>query len=30
MLLLKETGFADCEVFFKWYNFSGMIAYKKS
>lgn len=30
MLLLKEAGFADCEVFFKWYNFSGMIAYKKS
>jgi tRNA (cmo5U34)-methyltransferase len=28
-LLLKEAGFADCEVFFKWYNFSGMIAYKK-
>ncbi|MET7256888.1 carboxy-S-adenosyl-L-methionine synthase CmoA [Dyadobacter jiangsuensis] len=30
MLLLKEAGFADCEIFFKWYNFSGMIAYKKS
>jgi tRNA (cmo5U34)-methyltransferase len=29
-LLLKEAGFTDCEVFFKWYNFSGMIAYKKS
>lgn len=29
-LLLKEAGFAECEVFFKWYNFSGMIAYKKS
>ncbi|KQS31122.1 carboxy-S-adenosyl-L-methionine synthase CmoA [Dyadobacter sp. Leaf189] len=29
MLLLKEAGFADCEIFFKWYNFSGMIAYKK-
>jgi tRNA (cmo5U34)-methyltransferase len=29
ILLLKEAGFADCEVFFKWYNFSGMIAYKK-
>lgn len=30
MLLLKEAGFADCEIFFKWYNFSGMIAHKKS
>ena len=30
MLLLKEAGFADCEIFFKWYNFSGMIAYRKS
>lgn len=30
LLLLKETGFADCETFFKWYNFSGLIAYKKS
>jgi tRNA (cmo5U34)-methyltransferase len=29
MLLLKEAGFADCEIFFKWYNFSGIIAYKK-
>lgn len=29
MLLLKEAGFADCEIFFKWYNFSGMIAHKK-
>ncbi|TLU99379.1 carboxy-S-adenosyl-L-methionine synthase CmoA [Dyadobacter luticola] len=29
-LLLKEAGFTDCEVFFKWYNFSGMIAFKKS
>ena len=29
-LLLKEAGFAECEIFFKWYNFSGMIAYKKS
>ena len=28
LLLLKETGFADCETFFKWYNFSGIIAYK--
>lgn len=30
MLLLEEAGFADCEIFFKWYNFSGMIARKKS
>jgi len=30
LLLLKEAGFGDCETFFKWYNFSGMIAYKKS
>ena len=30
MLLLKEAGFAECEIFFKWYNFSGMIAHKKS
>ncbi|SKB92870.1 carboxy-S-adenosyl-L-methionine synthase CmoA [Dyadobacter psychrophilus] len=29
LLLLKETGFGDCETFFKWYNFSGLIAYKK-
>jgi tRNA (cmo5U34)-methyltransferase len=26
--LLRDTGFADHEVFFKWYNFSGLIAYK--
>ncbi|WP_229254005.1 carboxy-S-adenosyl-L-methionine synthase CmoA [Dyadobacter sp. NIV53] len=30
LLLLKEAGFIYCETFFKWYNFSGMIAYKKS
>lgn len=30
LLLLKEAGFTYCETFFKWYNFSGMIAYKKS
>ncbi|GGB89220.1 carboxy-S-adenosyl-L-methionine synthase CmoA [Dyadobacter sediminis] len=30
LLLLKEAGFGDCEIFFKWYNFSGLIAYKKS
>ena len=28
--LLKEAGFSDCETFFTWYNFTGMIAYKKS
>jgi len=27
--LLKETGFAHCEVFFKWYNFVGLLAVKK-
>lgn len=27
--LLLETGFACCEVFFKWYNFVGLIAVKK-
>jgi tRNA (cmo5U34)-methyltransferase len=27
--LLLETGFAHCEVFFKWYNFVGLIAVKK-
>ena len=26
--LLRNTGFAHCEVFFKWYNFAGMIAKK--
>lgn len=26
--LLRDTGFTHCEVFFKWYNFSGLIAYK--
>lgn len=26
--LLRDTGFAHCEVFFKWYNFSGLIAVK--
>jgi tRNA (cmo5U34)-methyltransferase len=26
--MLRDTGFAHCEVFFKWYNFSGLIAYK--
>jgi tRNA (cmo5U34)-methyltransferase len=28
ILLLKEAGFSQCEVFFKWYNFSGIIAVK--
>ncbi|TAK61522.1 carboxy-S-adenosyl-L-methionine synthase CmoA [Methylobacter sp.] len=27
--LLLDTGFAHCEVFFKWYNFVGLIAVKK-
>ena len=26
--LLKETGFSHCELFFKWYNFAGLIATK--
>ena len=26
--LLKETGFSHCEIFFKWYNFAGLIATK--
>lgn len=26
--LLRDTGFSQCEVFFKWYNFAGLIAYK--
>jgi tRNA (cmo5U34)-methyltransferase len=28
-LLLREAGFAHVEVFFKWYNFAGLIALKK-
>ncbi len=28
--LLKDAGFDHCEVFFKWYNFAGIIAVKKS
>ncbi|WP_407427087.1 carboxy-S-adenosyl-L-methionine synthase CmoA [Arcticibacter sp.] len=28
ILLLKEAGFSQCEVFFKWYNFSGIVAVK--
>ena len=27
--MLREAGFASCETFFKWYNFSGVIAIKK-
>ncbi|MES1214251.1 MAG: carboxy-S-adenosyl-L-methionine synthase CmoA [Bacteroidota bacterium] len=27
--LLRDTGFTHCEVFFKWYNFAGLIATKK-
>lgn len=27
--LLRDTGFSHCEVFFKWYNFAGLIATKK-
>lgn len=26
--MIKEAGFAHCELFFKWYNFAGMIAIK--
>ena len=28
ILMLKEAGFGHCEIFFKWYNFSGIIAKK--
>jgi tRNA (cmo5U34)-methyltransferase len=28
ILMLREAGFNHCEVFFKWYNFSGLIATK--
>lgn len=27
--ILRDRGFIDCEVFFKWYNFAGIIAVKK-
>ena len=27
--LLRDRGFSECEVFFKWYNFAGIIALKK-
>jgi len=29
ILLLRECGFAHIEIFFKWYNFAGLIAFKK-
>lgn len=29
MTMLRDAGFAHCEVFFKWYNFAGLIACKK-
>lgn len=28
-LLLRESGFAHCEIFFKWYNFAGLLAIKQ-
>lgn len=27
--ILRDTGFSTCEVFFKWYNFAGLVALKK-
>lgn len=27
--MLRDRGFGHCEVFFKWYNFAGLIAIKK-
>ncbi len=27
--ILRDAGFVHCEVFFKWYNFTGLIAVKK-
>lgn len=27
--LLRDQGFSNCEVFFKWYNFAGIVAVKK-
>ena len=27
--LLRDKGFGHCEVFFKWYNFAGLVAIKK-
>lgn len=28
IILFREAGFTQCEIFFKWYNFSGFIAKK--
>ncbi len=28
IMLMRDAGFTHCEVFFKWYNFSGFIAIK--
>jgi len=28
MHMLEEAGFSHCETFFKWYNFSGIVAVK--
>jgi tRNA (cmo5U34)-methyltransferase len=28
--LMRDAGFTHCEVFFKWYNFAGIIAKKSS
>lgn len=28
ILVLKEAGFQTCEIFFKWYNFAGIVAVK--
>jgi tRNA (cmo5U34)-methyltransferase len=28
LVMLREAGFSHCEIFFKWYNFSGLIAIK--
>ncbi len=27
--MLRDQGFSHCEVFFKWYNFAGLVAVKK-
>ena len=29
ILMLRDAGFSHCEVFFKWYNFAGLVAVKK-
>jgi tRNA (cmo5U34)-methyltransferase len=28
--ILRDTGFSHCEVFFKWYNFAGVVAVKNN